>query len=230
MVPDPPLLTDTVTTDYSVDLRLVADIVEAPLQEIAALNPSLLRMATPPDDSFALHLPPGTKQLFAKRIEEIPVDRRRSWRFHKVAAGETLEDIARSYRVSATEIAFVNQLGKDPDISGTESLIIPAAAASSSGARSTRYVARKGDTLVTVADRFNASVEDLRQWNHLTGTALAPGRSLYVSEPARVASPRGHRASAAKPSHARPAASTKSAKASHPAAAKRKKKKHPSKR
>ena len=34
LTPDPPLLIDTVTTDYSVDLRLVSDLVEAPVQEI----------------------------------------------------------------------------------------------------------------------------------------------------------------------------------------------------
>ena len=44
------------------------------------------------------------------RIEEIPVDRRKSWRFHKVVAGETIDDVAREYHVSATELAFVNQL------------------------------------------------------------------------------------------------------------------------
>jgi membrane-bound lytic murein transglycosylase D len=200
IITDAPLITDTVATNYSVDLRLVADIVEAPVQEIVALNPSLLRMATPPDDSFDLHLPPGTKDLYNKRIAEIPVDRRKSWRFHKVAAGETLEEIARSYHVSATEIAFVNQLGNGADnsaagsISGIESLIIPVAAVSSSSTvRSTRYVARKGDTLVTVADRFNVSVEQLRSWNHLRGTSIVPGHSLYVSEPARISTPRGHR-------------------------------------
>jgi membrane-bound lytic murein transglycosylase D len=191
---EPPLLTDTVTTNYSVDLRLVSDIVEAPLPEIVALNPSLLRMATPPDDSFDLHLPPGTKALFSKRIEEIPVDRRKAWRFHKVVASETIEDVARQYHVSATEIAFVNQLGEGHDLTGVETLVIPATAVtSSSAARSTRYTVKKGDTLVTLADRFNVSVDDLRSWNHLKGTAVAPGHTLYVSEPARVTSPRSHR-------------------------------------
>jgi membrane-bound lytic murein transglycosylase D len=108
--PDPPLLTDTVQTNYSVDLRLVSDITGAPVQEIAALNPSLLRMATPPDESFDLHLPAGTKDLFEKRIAEIPEDKRRYWRFHKVIPGETLEDVAHSFRVSASEIATVNEL------------------------------------------------------------------------------------------------------------------------
>jgi membrane-bound lytic murein transglycosylase D len=192
LVADPPLLSDTVTTNYSVDLRLVSDIVEAPLQEVIALNPSLLRMSTPPDDSFALHLPPGTMQLYTSRIEEIPVDRRRSWRFHKVAAGDTLDSVAKEYHVSVTELAFVNQLGAVTDLSGTDALVVPAAAATASAARSTRYTAKKGDTLVTVADRFNVSVDDLRSWNHLKGTTVTPGHTLYVSEPARVASTRSH--------------------------------------
>jgi membrane-bound lytic murein transglycosylase D len=234
IVADPPLITDNVTTNYSVDLRLVSDIVEAPLQEVVALNPSLLRMATPPDDSFDLHLPPGTKDLFTKRIDEIPVERRRSWRFHKVTSGETLEDVARSYHVSATEIAFVNQLGETTDLAGVESLIVPVpAVASSSAARSTRYVAKKGDTLVTLADRFNVSVDDLRSWNRLKGTTIAPGHSLYVSEPARVASPRSrHAALKASSSHARTTASAKSAQAStghaaaHASSASKPRKKH----
>jgi membrane-bound lytic murein transglycosylase D len=250
VVMDAPLQTDTVTTDYSVDLRLVADIVEAPLQEIVALNPSLLRMATPPDDSFTLHLPPGTKDLFLKRIEEVPVDRRRAWRFHKVVDGETLDQVARAYHVSPTELAFVNKLDAGADLSGVETLVVPAApVASSLSTRSTRYTTRKGDTLVTVADRFNVSVDDLRGWNHLKGAALAPGRTLYVSEPARVASPRGRRhgartssaaqgkpsskdagkAAGAKSAHrARSKAASSSSKASHPASAKKESKHHSS--
>ena len=212
---DPPLLTDTVTTNYSVDLRLVSDIVEAPLQEIVALNPSLLRTATPPDDSFALHLPLGTKDLYAKRIEEVPVDRRKSWRFHKVASGDTIEAVAREYHVSPTELTFVNQLSPGGDLTGAESLVVPVAAApSTSIARSTRYTAKRGDTLVTLADRFNVSVDQLRTWNHLKGTSLVPGHTLYVSEPARVGSSGAHgRKSIA--SH-----SSKGAKSAHNAAAK----------
>ena len=49
---DPPVLTDTVTINYSADLRLVSDIVGAPIDELIALNPSLLRLVTPPDTSL----------------------------------------------------------------------------------------------------------------------------------------------------------------------------------
>jgi membrane-bound lytic murein transglycosylase D len=186
LTPDPPLVTDTVSTDYSVDLRLVSDLVEAPVQEITDLNPSLLRMSTPADVPFELRLPAGSKDLYQKRIAEIPVDKRNQWRFHKVVTGETLQTVARDYHVTPSEIVFVNQLDAGDDLSSTDSLIIPVPPTSSSKSRLTLYKVEHGDTLVTVADRFNITVQQLRRWNHLSAAHLEPGRRLYVAEPARV--------------------------------------------
>ena len=187
LTPDFPLLVDTVRTHYSVDLRLVADVTEAPVQEIVGLNPSLLRGVTPPDDDFDLHLPVGTKGLFEKRMAEIPEDKRRYWRFHKLAAGESMDEVARAYHVPASEISFVNQLSSPTDLSGLEALIIPVAPVSTpSLARTALYRSHKGDTLVTVADRFGVTVDQLKRWNHLTGTAIPKGRALYIAEPARI--------------------------------------------
>ena len=183
---EPPVLIDSVTTDYSVDLRLVSDLVEAPVQEISALNPSLLRMSTPSDAPFELHLPAGSKDLYQKRISEIPADKRSQWRFHKVVPGESLQTVARDYHVSPSEIVFVNQLEPGDDLSAADSLIIPVATAPSSKSRLTLYRVEHGDTLVTVADRFNVTVQQLRRWNHLIANRLEPGRHLYVAEPARV--------------------------------------------
>jgi len=187
LTPDPPLLTDTVTTDYSVDLRLVSDLVEAPVQQITDLNPSLLRMSTPSDGPFELHLPAGSKDLYEKRISEIPADKRNQWRFHKVVAGESLQTVARDYHVTPAEIVFVNQLEAGDDLSSTDSLIIPVPPAPSSRSRLTLYKVEHGDTLVTVADRFNVSIEELRRWNSLTSSSVKPGRVLFVAEPVRLA-------------------------------------------
>ncbi|HEX3436670.1 MAG TPA: transglycosylase SLT domain-containing protein [Pseudacidobacterium sp.] len=187
LAPDPPLATDTVTTNYAIDLRLVADVVNTPLQEIVGLNPSLLRLTTPPDEPYELHLPPDGKDLFQKRIAEIPEEKRRYWRFHMLTSGETLDDVAKQYRVSAPEIAFVNQLNSSSDLTGVDSLVIPIApAAAPSSLRNSTYQARRGDTLVTVADRFGVTVEQLRRWNNLRSDAVSPGHRLYVAEPARI--------------------------------------------
>ena len=199
LAPDPPLLVDTVQTHYSVDLRLVADVTEAPMQEIAALNPSLLRGVTPPDEGFDLRLPTGTKQLFEKRIAEIPEDKRRYWRFHRLNGGESMDEIAHTYHVPASEIVFVNQLSSPTDLSGVDALVIPVAPVSSpSLARNAMYRPRKGDTLVTVADRFGVTVDQLKRWNHLNSTVIPRNRALYVAEPARI--PAGSRKSRGKSS------------------------------
>ncbi len=187
LTPDPPLVTDTVTTDYEVNLRLVADIVGAPVQEIESLNPSLLRMSTPPDDSFDLHLPAGTGPVFQKEIAEIPVDKRRYWRMQAVKPGETLASVARTWHVTLQNLAFVNQLSPDADLTGTDFLVIPEAPSSEPGAlRGALYRVRRGDTLVTIADRFGVTMAQLRRWNHLRGSVVTAGRRLYVAEPAHV--------------------------------------------
>ncbi len=183
---DPPLVTDTVKTDYAVDLRLVSDIVGVPVQEIEGLNPSLLRMSTPPDEAFDLHLPAGTADVFQKDIAEIPVDKRRAWRFHQVQEGDTLASLAKTWHVAESELAFVNQLTATSDLSGVDAVVIPLAPVNEGALRSTLYRPRRGDTLVTIADRFGVTVAQLRRWNSLRGGAIVPGHSLYVSEPAHL--------------------------------------------
>jgi membrane-bound lytic murein transglycosylase D len=103
-----------------------------------------------------------------------------------VVTGETLQTVARDYHVTPAEIVFVNQLDAGDDLSSTDSLIIPVPPTSSSKSRLTLYKVEHGDTLVTVADRFNITVQQLRRWNHLSAAHLEPGRRLYVAEPARV--------------------------------------------
>jgi membrane-bound lytic murein transglycosylase D len=200
---DPPVLTDTVTINYAVDLHLVSDLVSAPMEELTALNPSLLRSTTPPDTSFDLHLPAGTATLFEQRIAAIPESKRNGWRYHRVVAGDTLASVAHEYRVTASELAEANQLrasdtGESDTLKGVDALVVPAPPSSAPSSRTVLYTARKGDTLVTIADRFGVSLVQLRRWNKVDGIKVAPGRRLRVTEPASVPrTTRGHRGSAA---------------------------------
>jgi membrane-bound lytic murein transglycosylase D len=186
LVPDPAVVSDTVSVDYAIDLRLVADVTNASLPEIVALNPSLLRMTTPRDTDFDLHVPPGTRDVYLKRIKEIPADKRTSWRFHVVRAGDSLESIASSFHDRPSELASANDLAANAAIETGDELVVPAASAVAAP-HPLRYTTRPGDTLVTVADRFNVSVENLRRWNHLSSSKIKPHRTLYVDQPIHLA-------------------------------------------
>jgi len=186
VVPDAAVVSDSVTVDYAIDLRLVADVTNSSLLEIVALNPSLLRMTTPRDMSFDLHIPVGTLDVFATRIKDIPEDKRASWRFHVVRSGETLDGIASALHAHASDIARTNGLKADDGVDTGDELVIPVAGAVAS-AGPQRYAVRRGDTLITVADRFGVSVEELRRWNHLSSNVVKPGSSLAVVAPVKLA-------------------------------------------
>lgn len=209
---DPPVLTDTVTINYSIDLRLISDIVSAPVDELTALNPSLLRMVTPPDSPFDLHLPAGTATLFEQRIALIPESRRDAWRYHRVTADDTLASVAHEFHVSEADLASVNQLHSGSSLQGLDALVIPQAPPAAPTTRMVLYTARRGDTLVTISDRFGVSLADLRRWNHVTGstTKVVPGSRIHVAEPSApvgASHSRRHTASTAKSPTSKPASS-----------------------
>jgi membrane-bound lytic murein transglycosylase D len=192
---DAPIVTDTVPIDYAVDLRLVADLVDVEPQELIALNPGMLRMATPPPgllaSPFELHLPAGAATVFKQRIAEIPEDRRTQWRYHRVTPEDSLASVARSYRVTVEQLATVNQLQRDDSLGSVEALVVPVAPPAAVATHTETYRARRGDTLVKIADRFGVSLDELRRWNHVTGTSIVAGQRVRVTEPARIA-PRTH--------------------------------------
>jgi membrane-bound lytic murein transglycosylase D len=191
IVPEQPVPYDTVKIDYSVDLRLVAQCLDVSPATLQDLNPSLLRLTTPKDQVFELHLPVGTSERYQAAIEPIPPQMRVWWRYHEVAQGDTLVSIARTYRTSLQSIEQENHLQRDDELWPDSKLIIPIPpgkhAATEDGAsyarRATRYKVRRGDTVQTVADNFSLPPLMIRRWNHLKGDSLRGRRIVYVHLP-----------------------------------------------
>jgi len=179
--PETPVPTDVVKPGRAIDLRLVAETIEVDVETLRGLNPSLLRLATPNDPSFELHLPQGTAEKFSAEIADIPPDKWVSWRRHRVAAGETLTAIAKKYRVTPVAIAEANNLERGAPLDPGEKLIIPATQPQSETKRRlVSYRVRKGDTLGGIADRFSVDSEDVRKWNHMKSNHVKRGMVLRI--------------------------------------------------
>jgi membrane-bound lytic murein transglycosylase D len=189
LVREKPIPYDSVKIDYAVDLRLVAECVDATAADLQDLNPSLLRMTTP-KEGFDLHLPVGSKEKFLAAIAAIPPEMRVWWRYHKVAQGDTITSLARTYRTTAKAIAEANSLDGQT-LQPDEKLIIPIPPGRHAAdedlvaysRRATRYKIRNGDTVETVADNFGVPPKMVRRWNHLKGNSLAGRRLVYVHLP-----------------------------------------------
>jgi membrane-bound lytic murein transglycosylase D len=172
---------DVVKPGSAIDLRLVAETIDVDVETLRSLNPSLLRLATPDDAKFELHLPVGTAAKFSAEIADIPSEKWVSWRRHRVEPGETLTSLAKKYKVTAAAIAAANSLGGSTALSPGDKLIIPATQpASETKSRLVRYRVRKGDTLGGIGDQFSVSTEQLRKWNALKSGRVGRGMVLRV--------------------------------------------------
>ncbi len=194
--PDPPLQPDHVEIKSETDLRLVAELINHPAQDLIRLNPSLLRWTTPGETSdFTLNLPHGTKKEFEQKVAAIPPSKRLWWRAHRLEAGETLASLARQYHISKVSLERANRIAKNDPPEPGKLILLPLPPYRESLSRDyrggprrlMRYRVRRGDTLDAIGDRFEVKVSEIRRWNHLRSSRIIAGHSLRLYVPIRGA-------------------------------------------
>jgi membrane-bound lytic murein transglycosylase D len=188
--PDPALAVDKVEVTSPTDLRLVAGLIDHPVDDLLKLNPSLLRWTTPAGAShFTLYLPAGTRDVYERRIAAVPPASRMWWRAVRVAPGDTMASVARKYRVTLASLSSANGLNARSPLEPGKHLVVPVSPARTAALdRGTRhYVLRRvhyrvkaGDNLELIADRFDVTAYQIRRWNHLRTAHVARGKTLVV--------------------------------------------------
>jgi membrane-bound lytic murein transglycosylase D len=197
--PDPPIHTDRVRPGRPLDLRLVAELIDTPLDTLRAMNPQMLRLVTPPDPEFELSVPAGMAERFYVELAAVPAQKWVAWRRHSVQRGETLSIIARRHGTSIQAITEANGISARSILRIGQELVIPVQAgpASASASRAAprpataagtsselvRYRVRRGDTLSAIAREHGVTVADLRRWNSLRSDTIIPGAVLRIQQP-----------------------------------------------
>ena len=179
--PEPSTRAERVKPGHPIDLRLVAETIDVSVDELKALNPQLLRMVTPADAEFELHVPEGAADRFFSELADIPTEKWVSWRRHRIEEGETLSGIAKKYRTAAKAIVAANSLESGAALQVGQKLVIPATSPAPSGVgKLVRYRVRRGDTVPSVAEQFSVTPAELRRWNYLSSNRLPRGVTLKI--------------------------------------------------
>jgi len=201
----PPLEVDSVLISESIDLNVVAKLVDTSFTYIKEINPAVLKWVTPPGiRNFALYLPKGTRDKFKSGYSVLPEDQKRSYVRHRVRDGEALSTIAKKYHTTAEIIRSHNQL-KGNSIRAGRDLLIPVpqnmqqyfakntqepevktarrtrSVQNIRGSKKTTYKVKDGDTLGEIAEIFNVRASDIRSWNSLSyGQHIYPNQELTI--------------------------------------------------
>ncbi|MDA3902787.1 MAG: LysM peptidoglycan-binding domain-containing protein [Desulfuromusa sp.] len=195
-----PLEYETITLETSTDLEIIAGFCGISYLELKKLNPELKRWCTPPGVSnYQLQIPFGSTEQVRALYDQLPRDQRTSYHRHQIKSGDTLQVIARKYKIRVDDIISLNNIKNPRALQLGHNLILPlkegftelpANALEDSYVRSRRitYKVRSGDSLWSISRRNNVTQKELRVWNKLGwSNMLRPGQILAVSKPgARV--------------------------------------------
>ncbi|HXF06906.1 MAG TPA: LysM peptidoglycan-binding domain-containing protein [Blastocatellia bacterium] len=226
VIPEPRLEFEHVIVEGPVDLRLIAEAGGVPFSTIQELNPELKRALIPAGTEHPVRVPVGVAEDVQSLLAKIPGDRRSYWRIHQLAAGETLDDVADRHRVSADEIARLNDLDSEDGLVPGMKLIVPSRIPRTPLSASTRVMlarrsygratikARPGDTITKIAARYGLSATELARLNRMSvNSKLRAGQRIVLNLPPPHATSRG--TTAVRTKNARPTARAGKGTASH---------------
>ena len=100
---------------------------------------------------------------------------------HQVESKETLYSLARRYHTQVSEIEKVNPTLRD-GLKVGQTLRIPYTSDAGQDVQSTYHTVTSQQTMYSIAATYGISLDQLREWNNLTGTDLNVGQKLIIGK------------------------------------------------
>jgi membrane-bound lytic murein transglycosylase D len=193
-----PLAFESVWVPGESSFELIARAAGTTSEEIADLNPHLIKGKTPPGRGWAVRIPEASHDLFAAnfptlyRAERVALAKaaeaaKESGTQHRIRPGETLSHLASRYNVSVAAIQLANgnisprrvRVGQVLSIPGNGSTNATKVASSDEA----RYhKVKRGENLTTIARRYDLTVKELQSLNRMgSRSRIVAGQALRVS-------------------------------------------------
>ncbi|MGZ3569874.1 MAG: LysM peptidoglycan-binding domain-containing protein [Thermodesulfobacteriota bacterium] len=181
-----PLSFEVATVEKQVRLDAVAKELGISEALLSDLNPELRLKVTPPTP-YSLRTPPAMSEALLASLDRIPEWSHirtilASHAYHRVSRGETLYSIAKRYKTTVAAISKANNIRNGEFIQTGRRLQVPLNGGEICAAKSAdTYAVKKGDTLWSIAQKFNTDVETLRRINNLKSSSIAVGQTINLN-------------------------------------------------
>lgn len=148
--------TDTIMIRKQMSFKQISDLLDVPVAQLQLLNPSYKINVIPvyQDQAHFLRLPKDKISVFASNEDKIYAYVQRELDFRE-----------RPFQV--TKAIVMN----DTLNYSIQRITLP---------KTKYYTVRRGDNLAEIADKYNVSIVDLKNWNKLKSNTVARGKSLKI--------------------------------------------------
>lgn len=204
-IPNRPYFT-RVLAPKQIDAKLAAELAEISPEEFSALNPSYNRpVIVSNNEVHQLLLPTWAAERFKENLANYdkPLT---SWKTYSAKRGERIDYIAKKFNIGVSELREVNDLTGKKKIASSRPILVPigfsadasfvptsldeniatkeyntiSAANSTSPTKTIRYKVKRGDTISSLADKFNVEKSQLLSTNRMRAGQLKAGQIIKV--------------------------------------------------
>jgi len=179
----------TITLQSGMDVRLAARLAGIDAEEMKRLNAAYRRNRMPANVPHQLLMPADRVLGFETAAQSIPVALWNDWREQRAARTSGIGSFAAEVGVPVAVVATANGVGEQTTIVPSTRLLLPgrdsasedSKAAADEAQRARVHVVKSGDSLSSIAHRYEIPVTQLKRLNpSMKSNLLHPGDRLQV--------------------------------------------------
>ena len=197
----------SVSITRDIDVKLAANFSGVSLEDFKALNPSMSQPVILAAGTPEILLPWDNADRFQRRLEEHAQKQLATWTAWSVPKTMKVSEVSKLVKMTEAELRSVNQIPSGMQVKQGSTLLV--ARQGALDADVTEHLAdnakisfapeivlrrmmvkvQSGDTLATLASRYDVTPSNIAAWNKLkTPVALKPGQSIAILVPTTASS------------------------------------------
>ena len=198
----PPFVYDSVSVKGGTPIAAIAKAAHASTHDLLDLNPQLLRGMTPPRETFQVRVPVGAAASFDSAFATLSEDELKTTTGVETKKGQTAAGLAEAHGISVAVLKAFNpnmERLKSGRLAPGQYLVFPTRAVAEasldipdpsiekfphSAGRMRVHTVRRGETMRSIAARYDMSPERLMRINGLRKPRIFPGQTLLLTRAA----------------------------------------------
>jgi len=172
---------ESIARKFGISITQLRDINDLPIRRNLKQSRQLLVPVAQSDKTTSVVMLVDNADLKDYADEAAEVEQKK----HTVKSGESLSVIAKRHKMTTKQLMVLNQLKSNRVKPGQVLQVNSNVSASQKtiSKKQKHYIVKRGDTLNSIARKFEIATDDLQRWNKIRGTNILPGHKLAISGP-----------------------------------------------